>query len=794
MDLNEPYGTLNKSYKVRGLLNIFERYKFTINENTPIEEEIALDPELLGQVFENLLAAYNPETGVTARKQTGSFYTPREIVNYMVDESLIAYLKTTLETAASVAAGVPSGDERLRPLFAYNDEPHRFSPAEIDILIQAIDRVKILDPACGSGAFPMGILHKLVFILGKLDPGNERWKARQIAKMDDPIMREQAEKIFRENYEDYGRKLYLIENCIYGVDIQPIAVQIAKLRFFISLVVDQKVDKKADNLGVRPLPNLETKFVAANTLIGIERPGQQLLRNPQIGEKEAELRRVRENHFTARTPATKRKYREEDAKLRGEIGELLRADGFTLKTIKQLSHWNPYDQNASADFFDPEWMFGLTDGFDVAIGNPPYVRQEEIREMKPAFKEQYDCFTGMADLYVYFYERSIRLLKPGGILSFISSNKYFRSGYGEKLRALLGGQTRLLQIIDFGDTPVFTSIAYPCIVLLSKLLPEENQARVMTWEPGPSLEAFPMTFESRSFTMPQKALSPDGWRLESQTVLRLLDKLRKAGKPLGEYVDGRFYYGIKTGLNEAFVVDRATRDRLIAEHPSSSEVLKPYLRGRDVKRWQVNFAELYLIKIESSENKVHPWSGKSEKEAEKSLAKIYPAIHTHLQDFRDGLKKRDDQGKYFWELRSCAYWKDFEEHKIAWGNLATAPQFTFVGRRYFINAPATFLVSESQYLLGILNSRVTHYLVLQSAAERQGGFVEFKPMYISPLSIPEQPEDEGISSLVEKISIAKQADPTADASVLERQIDRLVYALYGLTPEEIAIVEESTRS
>ena len=381
VDLSEAYGDKKfKSAKVAGLIHILDRYKFTVAENTPIEEEVALDPELLGKVFENLLAAYNPETGATARKQTGAFYTPREIVNYMVDESLIARLKTKLETACPGAADT---EEHLRHLFAYNDQPHQFLLAEVDTLIEAIDHLKILDPACGSGAFPMGILHKLVFVLGKLDPGNQRWKARQLAKaaeIPDATVRERVlddiEQTFGANELDYGRKLYLIENCIYGVDIQPIAVQISKLRFFISLVVEQKINPQADNLGIRPLPNLETKFVAANSLIGIDRPGQQLLRNLDIDAKEAELRKVREEHFLARTPAKKRKCRERDAELRGEIAELLKNDGWDIVTASRLASWNPYDQNASAGFFDPEWMFGITNGFDVIVGNPPYIDSE----------------------------------------------------------------------------------------------------------------------------------------------------------------------------------------------------------------------------------------------------------------------------------------------------------------------------------------------------------------------------------------------------------------------------------
>jgi len=268
VDLSEEYGDSRfRRVKVRGLIHTFNHYKFTITENTPIEEEIALDPELSGKVFENLLAAYNPETGATARKQTGSFYTPREIVNYMVDEALIARLKAKLEAACPSTKDI---EPRLRHLFTYSDEPHKFNPQEVDALIDAIDTLKTLDPAVGSGsgAFPMGILHKLVFILGKLDQQNEKWKERQhqraireteeAAKIGDKEQRQHRindiNEVFEQNASDYGRKLYLIENCIYGVDIQPIAVQIAKMRFFISLVADQKVDDAQPNRGVRPLP------------------------------------------------------------------------------------------------------------------------------------------------------------------------------------------------------------------------------------------------------------------------------------------------------------------------------------------------------------------------------------------------------------------------------------------------------------------------------------------------------------------------------------------------------------
>jgi len=373
VDLSKVYGDKKrKKETARGLIRILKSYKFTVAENTPIEEEIALDPELLGKVFENLLASYNPETQTTARKQTGSFYTPREIVNYMVDESLIAYFSNALVPADDEDLKKES-DDRLRQLLSYSAQGHSFTDDEAEIIIGALDNAKILDPACGSGAFPMGILHKMVHMLGKVDPENARWKQKQmdkIAEISDITVREKlledVEESFKGNELDYGRKLYLIQNCVFGVDIQPIAVQIAKLRFFISLIADQKVDHAKKNLGILPLPNLETKFVAANTLIGIERSGQLMLQSPEIDKKQDELAGARQKHFSARSPKTKAKYRESDENLRAELARLLKERGsFGEDVAEKLANWDPYNQNASADFFDPEWMFGVKDGFDV---------------------------------------------------------------------------------------------------------------------------------------------------------------------------------------------------------------------------------------------------------------------------------------------------------------------------------------------------------------------------------------------------------------------------------------------
>ncbi|HHT9147183.1 MAG TPA: Eco57I restriction-modification methylase domain-containing protein, partial [Candidatus Wunengus sp. YC61] len=456
VNLSEIYGSPKRSKeKVRGLIDILNSYKFTVTENTPIEEEIALDPELLGKVFENLLANYNPETQTTARKQTGSFNTPRDIVNYMVDESLLAYLKQKLEEA-----GYKDTEPRLRELLSYSENPNPFNAKETAVLIKAIDSCKILDPACGSGAFPMGILHKMVYILHKLDPNNAHWKQRQLDKVDklieeaegisDTRVREKViedlhdtrrdiEEAFDNNELDYGRKLYLIENCIYGVDIQPIAVQIAKLRFFISLIVDQKVNPNRDNLGIRPLPNLETKFVAANTLIGLEKEQANLFTNPNIEKKKAELKKVRHDYFEARTPKRKENCRIKDKQMRDELAELLiQNHDFQPATAKKIAAWDPYDQNASSPFFDPEWMFGIKGGFDVVIGNPPYVQIQNFsgmqQQQKDWEKQKYETYAKTGDVYCLFYERGYRLLKDGGVLAFITSNKWMRANYGRVMR------------------------------------------------------------------------------------------------------------------------------------------------------------------------------------------------------------------------------------------------------------------------------------------------------------------------------------------------------------------------
>jgi adenine-specific DNA-methyltransferase len=464
------YG-LSKYAKVRGLIDILNSYNFTTDEATPIDQEIALDPELLGKVFENLLASYNPETQTTARKATGSYYTPREIVDYMVEESLREYLETK----------VPEAQEILDDLFSYSVEELNI-PEDLRLkLIKAIDQVKIIDPACGSGAFPMGILHKLVFLLQKLDPKNETWKEIQLeraSKEADAVFRSEKEKQEREklleeinenfdesvNYPDYARKLYLIENCIYGVDIQPIAIQISKLRFFISLILDQKVDRSKPNFGILTLPNLETKFISANTLIGLEKSLQKSLRNSEIERLEQELKFLRHRYFRIKSRAEKIQLQNEDRELREKLKKALIGGGWGDQVAEKIVKFDIFDQNASTDWFDPEWMFGVRDGFDIVIGNPPYVSTKGVQENdKKVLMQQF----GFADdLYNHFYFKGIQLLKERGLLTYISSKTFWTIQTKKNLRQLIL-ENKLLQLVDTAN-PFESAMVDTCITIVQK--------------------------------------------------------------------------------------------------------------------------------------------------------------------------------------------------------------------------------------------------------------------------------------------------------------------------------------
>ena len=855
-DLSGALGDTKRSrhVEVKGLLDIFANYKFTVDENTPVEEEVALDPELLGKVFENLLASFNKDTKISARKQSGSFYTPRVVVDYMVDEALVVAFANALANAepapkrgprapavnavldlapgsGDLAFGSPAETEddakpaaavadstaaRLRHLLGYREEAHRLSAREVETLIAAIEQLKVLDPACGSGAYPMGVLAKLVHVLRKLDPDNRLWRARNRAPLEaqlgaakttpDPASRAQrvddAEAALRKfdatfdaNQADYTRKLFLIEKCIHGVDIQPIAVQIAKLRFFIALIVEQKKREGLDNFGLTSLPNLETKIVAADSLLPIPRQDKQrsLLDDPRIAEVEEALRGASAGYFSARTRRKKLAQRERIQQLHDRLCALLQENSLvTGADARRMAAYDPFDQNAHAGFFDVEWMFGMHrdarhgEGvFDIVIGNPPYVRHEELADYKPQFKKLYECASGTADLYVYFYERAMQLLKPQGALSFITSNKWYRAGYGKALRTYLRSHARLLSIIDFGDEAVFTALAYPTIVIAQKRVAPQNpppgtdEVMALNWSKEQTVERFPQVFADEAFAFPQGDLSGEGWSLQPAAGRKLLKAIRSRGEPLHIFCRSRVFRGVTTGHNKAFVVSDQERRQLIAADSSSAELIKPYLSGKELERWKLPSVDNYLIFVRRGTN----------------LSR-YPAIRRHLSRFKRQLTPKptdwDDvvsgkwygrkPGSYEWfEIQdNIAYWNDFERSKIVSTKVSIRPTFALDQSGCFLGNTSYFLAPPDHhlYLLGLLNSTVSGYYCRSVFVDKQGGWYEVQPDGLDAFPVPAATESQcrTMEALVTSLLVVTNYR-------IEQLINGLVYELFF--PEDL---------
>ena len=654
-------------------------------------------------MFENLLAAYNPETGESVRRQTGSYYTPRAIVDYMVEEALVA---TLTQRVSPTNDNTELWEEELRYLFDYarecDDAIEWFNDDETDRIVGAISELKILDPAVGSGAFPMSVLHKLTLALRRLDPDNTRWKQLQekhagqrasgvFSTQDDKTRRgkllEIDETFKRYRDSDFGRKLYLIQYGIYGVDIQPVACQIAKLRFFISLAIEQEPDRDASNFGIKPLPNLETRFVAANTLIGLELSETRLLlQEDSVQQLIKEIEGIREKHFLTNNRQRKLDLEEQEDEFRNRLKqelEIQRAKWVEvqqreierkvdklpkpeqreqLREVEQkkyeerkkefdsgfedarkIAGWKPYDQNASADWFDPEWMFGIANGFDLVIGNPPYVQlQKSGGELGRLYAPcGFDTFIRTGDIYCLFYERANQLLKEGGHLCFISSNKWMRAAYGRKLRDYFIKHTQPIQLLDMGPD-VFDATVDTNILLLQSVLPESSMAFKAAaiksdFDKQAGSIAQYLNDNGMSMEMPANA---EPWAILSPAELALKRKLEEIGIPLQVW-DVNIYRGIITGCNEAFLIDECKRRELIAQDPKSTEIIKPLLRGRDIRRYHVRQARMYVLATGY----------------DLDVPNKYPAVYNHLETVGEqiesrrtkakgkGLFNRDDQGE-----------------------------------------------------------------------------------------------------------------------------------------------------
>ncbi len=774
---------------IGAVLETFDRYNFTVREDEPLEKEVAVDPEMLGKVFENLLESER-------RSDLGTYYTPRDIVHYMCREALVQYL----DRAVNVRREICNLDEKPQAL--KSDARARFSRQEriprkdLERFIRAdelltvktsktalrqaaqerdtelvrslpdsvkehaalldakLAEVRVCDPAIGSGAFPVAMMHEIV-------------RARQA--LGSALTDQEGERT------SYALKRHAIQHSLYGVDIDASAIDIAKLRLWLSLVVDED-----DLAHVRPLPNLDYRIMHGNSLDAMRVSYKNSLLQGQLLHT---LQQAQDSYFNTTDKICKQRLRKDIEACRKALGC---SDHFEWAIdFHQVFHGSVGEENK---------------GFDIVIANPPYVRQEKITTSKERLKAAFgDFFDGTADIYTYFYALALKqLLTPLGCCCYIAPNKFFRAAYGKNLRSLLTSHlARVLSLIDFGDTQLFDgATTYPAIVLAQRAMTlPQSSVRYCEVRDITLLPQLWHHVQQRGHAVPVSQLAPDGWQLDDPAVAALLRKLQQNSTPLGSLPGVQMYYGIKTGCNEAFVIDGATRRRLLDEDPNSADVIFPWLRGRDLKRWQTEPSGKFVINIQNGGNHPWPWTGKEEGEAEKLFATSYPAIYRHLQPFREKLEKRSDQGEFYWELRACAYNDAFLKPKIMWPDMAQKMRVTFDTSTAFCGNTAYFFPTDDLFFLALFNSSVIAFWASKTLAVFQGDTFRFFLQNVSqfPIPVADDAARQSLRNEVAAIIARVQADSAADITAQERKINELVYDLYGLTIQERDMIENDIR-
>jgi hypothetical protein len=435
-------------------------------------------------------------------------------------------------------------------------------------------------------------------------------------------------------------------------------------------------------------------------------------------------------------------------------------------------------------------------GFDVVIGNPPYIRQEELTSMKESLKS-FEIYNGSNDIYAYFFEKGIKLLKNGGIFGFIVSSKFMKTKYGKELRTFILKNTKILKIIDFGDLPIFSdATTYPCIIILEKSwdsLKKNNRNKILVSKINDlDFTSLQEIIKKNNFKISQSSLSEKPWTFSKEEDISIKNKIEKIGVPLKQYIDEKLYRGITTGCNDAFIINEETKNNLIKKDEKSRSIIKPLLTGKDIKRYRTNFNKKYLI---------FTYTGID--------IDKFPAIKNHLQNYRDKLDKvwEVKHGKHPWyELRGCSYYDKFSDEKIIYPRINIRPNFTLDLEGFFIQDSCFFIPSGSTYLLGILNSKLMEYYVKFVCSLLRGGYYDYRYQYVElfPIANPEKSSKDELSMQVKKmLNLQKQLielnNKKTDEQLrikdeikkIDAKIDELVYTLYDLTKEEIKTIEDS---
>lgn len=790
----------NKSGDVgTGALDVFDRYNFTIKEDEPLDKEVAVDPEMLGKVFENML-------DISERKSKGAFYTPREIVHYMCQESLIHYLDNSLNSGTSSYQEL--GDDQtkifggstnkkgnlkielehsdnirvpIKDIETYireghfaleNDErvaakgetkTYKYQLPEsirlnADLIDQKLTDIRICDPAIGSGAFPVGLLHELVNAMLVLKPHfSDDYLSKKLKSFKIP---------FKESYSEsryiYRLKRHIIQESIYGVDIDASAIDIARLRLWLSLVVDE------DDLDpIETLPNLDYKIVCGNSLIGL--PVQGADRYPQLSK---ELEELKEKFYDETNELEKKNLRTQiNEKIQIVLNAAEDFEGYKIDFDFKLFFSEVWYKKKSKDDPKPE-----RDGFDVVIGNPPYIQISKLDEAlkKNLAKMKFETFSSSGDIYECFYENGNRVLGKGGHLCFITSNKWLRANYGTSTRKFFLTKTNPKLLFDFGQEMIFSTAIVHSNILLFQKEKFKNEFKGCQLSKA-KLNSLIQYFNDNSISLDY--FNEEVWAISTSELIKVKFRLEDLAVKLKNW-DLGFYRGILTGYNDAFIIDETTKTILENNEPKLKEIIKPILRGRDTRRYYCNYHNLYLINTHNGDKK-------------RGIRKIdvpnnFPKLLSYLAEFPKAITTRSDKGDHWTNLRNCAFLEEVEKNKIVFSEIVSEPQFYYDTQKYYPEATAFLITGENlKWLTAFLNSELITVLfrIFYAGGELVGKY-RYKKAFLENLPIPEPNEDfkPVIDILVDYLGFYKGVykDKSKEQSVstyFESVLDGLVYEI-----------------
>ena len=767
----------------QNLFQFFSEYNFTIDENDPNDAEVGVDPEMLGRIFENLLED---------NKDKGAFYTPKEIVQYMCRESLIAYLTTDNDTMADAIK-----------LLVLQHKTEGLSAEQKRMFLSKLKAVKVCDPAIGSGAFPMGMLYEIYHCIVALDGTTEQ------AADSSSLSAVEVKK-------------HIIQNSIYGVDLEKGAVDIARLRFWLALVVDE--DKP------QPLPNLDYKIMQGNSLlesfegidlsliatndIQIVEPQKDLFGNyieNQLSisftssEDIKKIQHLTQKYFGTEIHKQKETIKKEIEReihnqielkiskhVEGKIFELESLGEISSMTAKQAKRANEIQQELSKiedirrklillensdtkPFF--LWNLFFKDvfdkgGFDIIIGNPPYVRQERLSaEYKDTLIKIYpEVGNGIADLYVYFFGLGLNKLAENGVLMFITLNKYLKTQYGKELRNTLAEKVDVDLIIDFFELPVFQASTDAAITKIINCK-SENPTRYYPIKTLENLDLFEITNGYYQTTIKDET----EWKFVEILEIELLNKLQKNTISLKEFTNDKIFSGIKTGYNKAFVLEIQDANTLL--NSESKNIVKKYAQSTDIKQWHLEDDNRHFLATGFSLD----------------IKNEYSTAFNYLSQFRERLESRGDQGLTCYNLRPCAYYDEFEKTKIIYIHTAKDHQFYLDTDGCYINNSCYMIGSESRFLFCFLNSKLFKWFkrikFVAYGDGSEGGRCKLDYNKMVTVPIKKDVDEKPYAEIVDCTLALKKSNPDYDTTDADNKIDLMIYRLYDLTYDEVKVVD-----